>query len=179
MNDHCGTLARETTRRMSERTRPAVECPCGYLDGNPRTLSHCVITVQQGKRLDRDKNNRSRANQVETEAIVVDDTAKLASEAAARLDPAERRLLAGCHCTRLHLCTAKSACANDCFLRSRIPPNRTSSATTSPDNSIFTPAPIQQCPGERSRTCCCLPGGRGRLAAHPRSFASPARSGKK
>ena len=45
--------------------------------------------------MDRDEDNQSWADQGETEAIVVDDTAKLASDAATRLDAAERRLLAG------------------------------------------------------------------------------------
>jgi hypothetical protein len=40
-------------------------------------------------------NNRSWADQGGTEAIVVDGTAKSASDTATRLDPAERRLLAG------------------------------------------------------------------------------------
>jgi len=45
--------------------------------------------------LDRGKENQCLANQGETEAIVVDGTAKTASEAAIRLEPAEKRLLAG------------------------------------------------------------------------------------
>jgi len=45
--------------------------------------------------LDRDQNNQSRTDQDKTEVIVMPDgTAKLASEAAIRLDAAERRLLA-------------------------------------------------------------------------------------
>jgi hypothetical protein len=45
--------------------------------------------------LDRGKKNQCLADQGETEAIVADGTAKTASEAAVRLEPAEKRLLAG------------------------------------------------------------------------------------
>ena len=58
-------------------------------------ISHRVIAAQEGTRLDHDMSNRSGADQGETEAIVVDGTAKLASDTATRLNPAERRLLAG------------------------------------------------------------------------------------
>ena len=45
--------------------------------------------------MDRDENSQSGADEDETEAIVVDSTAKLASDTATSLNPAERRLLAG------------------------------------------------------------------------------------